>query len=152
MTWTILRPVTFMDNLTPDFAGKGFAAMWRQTTAPVQIVAASDIGWFGAKALLDPEGYKGRQIGIAGDRLTYPEMERIFKETMGRELPTTFCAVGSVLKVAMRDIGSMFKWFETGGYKVDIEAARREYLELMDFKTWLVKESGFEKEGAGEKA
>jgi uncharacterized protein YbjT (DUF2867 family) len=28
--WTILRPVTFMDNLTPEFAGKGFAAMWNQ--------------------------------------------------------------------------------------------------------------------------
>lgn len=29
-TWTILRPVAFMDNLTNDFMGKVFVAMWRQ--------------------------------------------------------------------------------------------------------------------------
>lgn len=28
MQWTILRPVAFMDNLTPDFMGKGFTSMW----------------------------------------------------------------------------------------------------------------------------
>jgi hypothetical protein len=28
MQWAILRPVAFMDNLTPDFTGKGFTSMW----------------------------------------------------------------------------------------------------------------------------
>lgn len=144
MAWTILRPVTFMDNLTPDFAGKGFAAMWRQVrNRPVQIVAASDIGAFAAKALLDPEKYQGKCIGIAGDSLTFEEACAVFKKTIGVEMPTTFCAVGSVLKIAMKDIGNMFKWFETEGYAVDIEAARREYPELQDFATWLKKSSGF---------
>ncbi|KAH8647049.1 hypothetical protein BGZ60DRAFT_424018 [Tricladium varicosporioides] len=144
MAWTILRPVTFMDNLTPDFAGKGFAAMWRQVgSRPVQIVAASDIGAFAAKALLDPEKYQGRSIGIAGDSLNFEEACTVFKKTIGVEMPTTFCAVGSVLKIALKDIGNMFKWFETEGYAVDIEAARREYPELQDFATWLKKSSGF---------
>jgi hypothetical protein len=62
---------------------------------------------------------------------------------MGVEMPTTFCAVGSVLKMAMKDIGAMFKWFETGGYAVDIPAARAEYPGLQDFGTWLKKSSGF---------
>jgi len=26
--WTIIRPVAFMENLTPDFLGKAFATMW----------------------------------------------------------------------------------------------------------------------------
>lgn len=144
MKWTILRPVTFMDNLTPDFPGKGFAAMWNQVGARrIQVVAAGDIGAFAAKAILDPEKYAGRAIGIAGDELNFEEACQIFKREMGVEMPTTFCAVGSVLKVAMKDIGAMFKWFETGGYAVDIEAARKEYPELQDFATWLKKSSGF---------
>jgi uncharacterized protein YbjT (DUF2867 family) len=142
--WTILRPVTFMDNLTPDFAGKGFAAMWNQVgKKSVQLVAASDIGHFAAMALLQPEKCGGRAVGIAGDELNFEDACRVFKETMGVEMPTTFCAVGSVLKFAMRDIGSMFKWFEKDGYNVDIAAARREYPELQDFATWLKKGSRF---------
>lgn len=144
MGWTILRPVTFMENLTPDFAGKGFAAMWKQVGEKrIQVVAAGDIGVFAAKALLEPERFKGRCVGIAGDELNFDEACKTFKEVIGVEMPTTFCVVGSVLTVAMRDIGAMFKWFKTGGYGVDIEAARREYPGLMDFGAWLRETSGF---------
>ncbi|KAF9074510.1 hypothetical protein BDP27DRAFT_1317230 [Rhodocollybia butyracea] len=144
MSWTILRPVTFMDNLTPDFAGKGFAAMWNQVgKKPIQLVAANDIGMFAAKAMLNPEKYSRKAIGIAGDELNFEQACRVFKEVMGVEMPTTFCAVGSVLKLAMKDIGSMFKWFEKDGYAVDIAAAKKEYPELQDFGTWLKKSSDF---------
>lgn len=144
MSWTILRPVTFMDNLTLDFPGKGFAAMWRQVgSRPIQVVAASDIGVFAAKALLEPERFKEKCVGIAGDSLNFEEACRVFKERIGVEMPTTFCAVGSVLKFAMKDIGAMFKWFETEGYAVNIAAARKENPELQDFGTWLQKSSGF---------
>jgi uncharacterized protein YbjT (DUF2867 family) len=147
MAWTILRPVTFMDNLTPNFEGKGFAAMWNQVgQKPIQVVAASDIGHFAAKALLQPEKYSGKAIGIAGDELNFEEALVVFKRVMGVDMPTTFCAVGSVLKFAMKDIGSMFKWFEKDGYAVDIEKCREEYPELQDFATWLQKSSGFKKE------
>ena len=148
MSWTFLRPVTFMDNLTPDFAGKGFAAMWNQVgSKPIQLVAASDIGVFAAKSLLSPQLYSGKAIGIAGDELNFKQAEEVFKKEMGVDMPTTFCAVGSVLKIAMKDIGSMFKWFEKDGYGVDIGKVRKEYPELMDFGTWLRKTSGFKKVG-----
>jgi uncharacterized protein YbjT (DUF2867 family) len=146
MTWTILRPVTFMENLTPDYAGKGFAAMWNQVgSRPIQIVAARDIGHFGAVALLEPERLRGRAVGIAGDRLNFEEACEVFREVVGEDMPKTFCVVGTVLKTAMPDIGAMFKWFETGGFDVDIEACREEFPELQDFATWLRKSSGFVK-------
>jgi uncharacterized protein YbjT (DUF2867 family) len=147
MTWTILRPVTFMDNLLPNFNGKGFAAMWETVgKKPVQLVAASDIGHFGAMALLQPEKYSGKAIGIAGDELNFEQAKVVFKETMGVDMPTTYCAVGAVLKIAMKDMGQMFNWFRKDGYAVDIKKCREEYLELQDFATWLVKSSGFKKE------
>jgi uncharacterized protein YbjT (DUF2867 family) len=147
MTWTMLRPVTFMENLTPDFVGKGFAAMWNQVgKRPIQLVAARDIGHFGAIALLEPERWAGKAVGIAGDRLNFEEACRVFKEVTGKDMPTTFCVVGTVLKTAMPDIGAMFDWFKTGGYDVDIKACRKEYPELQDFATWLRESSGFVKQ------
>jgi uncharacterized protein YbjT (DUF2867 family) len=146
MTWTILRPVTFMDNLTPDFAGKGFAAMWNQVgSKPIQVVAASDIGHFAAKALLSPSKYAGRAMGIAGDELNFELACQVFKERMGVDMPTTFCAVGTLAKLVMGDIGSMFKWFKTDGYAVNIQKAREEHPQLMDFGTWLERGSKFQK-------
>jgi nucleoside-diphosphate-sugar epimerase len=127
MSWTILCPTTFMDNLTPTFEGKVFATWWEGVgSKPVQLVAAADIGHFAAAALLSPATYAGRSFGIAGDELNFKDAEKIFKETVGVELPTTFCAVGGMLKVAMKDMGAMFKWFEKDGYAVDIKKAREE--------------------------
>ncbi|CZT04870.1 hypothetical protein WAI453_007621 [Rhynchosporium graminicola] len=146
MKWTILRPVTFMDNLTPDFLGKGFTAMWNQVgKKPVQIVAASDIGHFAAKALLNREKHAGKKIGIAGDELNYEQACKVFKERIGVDMPTTFCAVGSLIKFADKDLGAMFKWFENDGFAVDIAAARKEYPGLQDLGTWLEKSSAFKK-------
>jgi uncharacterized protein YbjT (DUF2867 family) len=148
LTWTILRPVTFMENLTPDFAGKGFAAMWNQVGArSIQLVSVKDIGVFGARALLQPEKWAGRKVGIAGDRLNFAEACVVFKRVTGQDMPVTFRAVGSMLKVAMPDIGAMFEWFGTGGCDVDIEACREEYPGLQDFGMWLKECSGFAKTG-----
>jgi len=144
MGWTILRPVTFFENLTPDFAGKGFAKMWEQVGEKgVQMVSVKDIGFFAAKALLNPEAYKGKCVGIAGDELNFEEAQRQFKEVIGKDMPQTFCVVGKVLRTAMSDIGAMFRWFEKEGFNVDIEEARREYPGIKDFKTWLREDSGF---------
>jgi len=56
MSYTILRPVSFMDNVAPDLHGKGFATMWANVVGskPLQLVSAKDIGVFAAKALMDP--------------------------------------------------------------------------------------------------
>ena len=48
------------------------------------------IGVFGAKALMDPETYKGEAISLAGDELKYDDMVTIFKEKTGSPPPSTF--------------------------------------------------------------
>lgn len=84
MTWIILRPIGFMDNLMPNFSGKGFAAIWSQIgERPLQLVSARDIGHSGAMALLQPEACAGRAIGLAGDELNFEKAKKVFRETMG---------------------------------------------------------------------
>jgi uncharacterized protein YbjT (DUF2867 family) len=142
--WTILRPVAFMDNLTPNFQGKGFAAMWAQIgSKPLQLISSKDIGVFGAMALLEPEKYNGRVIGLAGDELNFDQGLAVFKDATGKDMPQTWGFIGSGLKYMIKELGTMFAWFQTNGYGVDIQALRKEYPQLQDFKTWLKEDSGF---------
>lgn len=142
MTWTILRPVAFMENLMPNFFGKGFAAMWAQVgEKPVQLIATRDVGYFGAMAFARPEEYRNRALSLAGDELNQAEASRIFQEEMGRPMPITFGFVGSLLQTMVKELGIMFKWFKDAGFAADIKQCRKEYPGMQDFRTWL-RESG----------
>ena len=147
MDWVVLRPVAFFENLTPDFFGKVFTTCFKMALAgkPLQLVATSDIGYFGAEALLNPEKYKGRALSLAGDELTFEGMGLIFEQKTGRPLPMTFRPVCSLFMAMMKDMGYMFQWFRNEGYKADIPKLREIHPEMMDFSTWLKKESGFKK-------
>ncbi|MCJ1420581.1 hypothetical protein MMC32_006939 [Xylographa parallela] len=147
MTYTILRPVTFFDNLTPDIHGKGFARMWQQVgPKKLQMVATKDIGWFGANAFLHPEENRNRTWTIAGDELTQEEADVIFKEVMGTSMGIAPCVVGKGLKFAMKDtLGAMFQWFKDVGYGADVGECRRIYPGMHDYRAWLLESSPYVK-------
>ncbi|KAL4951309.1 hypothetical protein BDW69DRAFT_170333 [Aspergillus filifer] len=73
MRWFILRPVAFMENLTAGFFGKVFATSYKMALRgkPLQHIATSDIGYFAAEGLLNPDVWAGRGLSLAGDELTY---------------------------------------------------------------------------------
>ncbi|KFY18895.1 hypothetical protein V491_04667 [Pseudogymnoascus sp. VKM F-3775] len=131
MTWTILRLAGFMDNLMPNFTGKRFAAIWAQIgEKPLQLVSVKDIAHFGAIALLQPEEYAGRAIGLAGDELNFVKAQKVFRHTMGYEMPRAWTFVASLIAFALPEMGQMFKWLREEGYGVDIEGLKEEYPEL----------------------
>ncbi|KAI1506391.1 nucleoside-diphosphate-sugar epimerase family protein [Biscogniauxia marginata] len=133
MTYTILRPVAFMDNLNPTSAfGAAFASLW--ATMPrdtkLQVVSVRDIGRAAARALLLLQTDAGRS--------------RYADRAAGLQLPQAWTVVGWGVRWAAREVGLMFRWFETDGYGVDIAALRREEPGLQDFETWLRESSRFE--------
>jgi uncharacterized protein YbjT (DUF2867 family) len=147
MDWTILRPTAFFENFTPNYLGKVFTTAWEmglKENKSLQMIATSDIGSFAAKAFMNPEEAKGKMISLAGDDLTYEEMERIFKEKTGREVPTTWKLPVKLMMVAVKELGVMFKWFGEEGYDADVKALKKEEPGLKDFGTWLETESQFE--------
>ncbi|CAI7678044.1 unnamed protein product [Penicillium pancosmium] len=145
MDWTILRPVAFMENFTPDFFGKVFTTSWKIAVKdkPLQLISTKDIGFFGAKAFLWPDQYKGKTLSLAGDELTFNQMTETFKSKTGKNVPMTFQFVGKLLMSMMKDLGYMFQWFYDVGYGADISALKEMNPKLKDFKTWLGEESGF---------
>ncbi|KAK3348593.1 hypothetical protein B0T25DRAFT_226245 [Lasiosphaeria hispida] len=144
-TWTILRPVAFFDNWSPTFFGSMFSAMLAgalKPTTKVQLVSVHDIGMFAAAALTDPATWAGRAVGLAGDELTLAEAKEKFKKVTGKDLPHTVNLLGKALMWGVKEVGTMFHWFESDGYGADI-AARRKELPTQDFETWLKESSKF---------
>ncbi|KAM0563431.1 hypothetical protein ACHAPJ_001152 [Fusarium lateritium] len=145
MQWFILRPVAFMENLTDNFLGRSFTTAWKLAVKekPIQLVSVGDVGVVGAQAFLHPEEYKGRALSLAGDELTLKEVEKVFKEKTGRDLPYAFSFVVSPMMAMVKELGYMFKWFNDVGFGADLKTLRKEYPGLKSFGSWLETESDF---------
>lgn len=146
MTWTLLRPVAFFENLAPGFFGKVFATsinMSLRKDQKLQFVATSDIGYFGAQAFLKPDEYKNRQLSLAGDELTYNEFKSVFEKTTGQTLPTTYWFITRILHRLSKELGYMFRWFRNVGFGADVASLRKMNPDMKDFSTWLKEESQF---------
>jgi len=148
MTWTILRPVAFMDGLTPNFMGKVMATWIKiglKASKRLSFIATSDIGFFAAQGFLQPDSpdYKNQAISLAGDDLTFEEINQVFKDKQGYGVPTTFEFVGRFIKWMLTELNIMFKWFDEVGFAVDIPKLKRMNPKLMNLGDWLEKEGGF---------
>ncbi|KAH8696636.1 hypothetical protein BGW36DRAFT_322006 [Talaromyces proteolyticus] len=146
MTYSILRPVTFFENMTADIHGKGFARMWEQMgpNKALQLVSTKDIGYVAAQAFTHPGKYRNVAMTLVGDELTQSEAEVIFQEVVGSSMPMAPCPIGSAVKFFKKDtVGDMFRWFEENGYGGDVVQCRKEFPGLMDYRTWLVEQSPF---------
>ncbi|KAH8429553.1 NmrA/HSCARG family protein [Aspergillus melleus] len=146
MAWTILRPVAFFENFTPDYFGKVFTTAWQMELKgkALQLVATSDIGFFAGEAFVRPDEFEGKALSLAGDELTFEQMAAAFERLTGRRVPTTFRLPVWAMMAAVKELGYMFKWFHDEGYGADLAEMRRMNPGLKDFGKWLVEESQFE--------
>lgn len=138
MHWTILRPAAFMENFDGGFVGKVFTTSWKLVVKkPLQLIATDDIGFFGAKAFLEPVTYSGQAISLAGDELTYEEMVDIFKRKTGSAPPLTFNFLARLVLWISKEMGTMFAFFEREGYGADVKELRQTHPGLQNLSTWL---------------
>jgi uncharacterized protein YbjT (DUF2867 family) len=120
MTWTVLRPVGFFENLKPGFQGSVFAGILKHylpANLKLAFIATDDIGWFAAQSFLNPEEYRSKSIQLAGDKLSFDEVAKIYREKMGRSLPLP---LGGrlfpflVTNVFLKELGQLFEYFSQG--------------------------------------
>lgn len=145
MGWTILRPVIFMDNITPGFQAKVFMTSLRNTMKdkPLQWIATSDIGVFAAEAFHDPARFDKQAIGLAGEELNFAELNQRFKNITGSGVGTTFGLLGKALKAGVEEVGVMLDWFKDDGYNVDMQLANSIHPNIKDVEGWLKRDSAF---------
>ncbi|KAK2616414.1 hypothetical protein QQS21_000656 [Conoideocrella luteorostrata] len=143
MTWTILRPVAFMDNFDGAFFGKIFASGWKDhvKSRPLQLVATEDIGVLAARSFQEQDVFAGMAVSIAGDELSYDEMAAVYSDVMKAQVPTTFGFVVSVLTLVSDELGEMLSFFEKDGFGADLKKSRELNPGIQDLRSWLQRQS-----------
>ena len=90
------------------------------------MIAVDDIGWFGARAFTDAAGLNRREIDIAGDVRTMPEVAAILTEAQGRPIAFAETPIEQVRQYSA-DVALMMEWFDRVGYRADIADLEREF-------------------------
>lgn len=154
MTWTVLRPVAFMENLTmtPAFFSRAFATMWylNNPERKMQLISTVDVGKIAADAFLQSDGdtFRNKALSIAGDELSPREADAIFQRELGMRMPKTYDFLGRLVKFALKEqLGLMFDWIKTKGFGANVKATKELQPRTMDFATWLRESSGLRKTG-----
>ncbi|KAI9839381.1 MAG: hypothetical protein M1837_002105 [Sclerophora amabilis] len=147
MTWTILRPVAFMENLKPGFMTKAMITslkITRARTLRIHLISCADIGWFAAEAFRKPEEYRNKAFSLAGDSLDLNELDQVFVEKTGHKAPSTFNFVARGFFYWLPEFGKMFKWLGENPYTIDVEGLRKIHPGLMTLGTWM-EQNGYAK-------
>ena len=147
--FTILRPVFFMQNwgmFGKDQILGGTLAQPLDPDKPLQMLAAQDIGVFATLAFENPEEWIGREVDLAGDEMTMPEVAGTFSRVVGREVGYYRVPWDQFEENAGEEATVMYRWFNDHGYEADITALREEHPGLIAFEEYL-RTHGWE--GAG---
>lgn len=151
MSWTILRPVAFFENIGFAFFNRLFVAIWHSmpSSKPLEFISSVDIGHIAALAFQNPNSpeYKNQAISIAGAELNYQQANEIFKAKLPGtgDIPQTFGILGSLVRHHVKEVRTMIDWLEKVGAGASLEETRRLHPDVMDFGTWLEKESVFQR-------
>jgi uncharacterized protein YbjT (DUF2867 family) len=128
-SWTVLRPVFFMENLLGPFflpsIQQGTLAIGLRPETRLQMIAVRDIGKYGLRAFERQQELNGRSIDIAGDELTGPEAARVLSDVTGRRITFQSVPIAQV-RAASEEYAIMLEWFDDVGYDADIEGTARE--------------------------
>src|SRR2546425_1912360 len=122
-SYTILRPVFFMENLLlPSFLqgiqqGKLLVALEPETV--LQMIAVADIGKYGLWAFENHAALNGRAIDIARDRATMPATAEILSRGAQHEGKFVPGPIEEGRKVSM-GTAPMLEWVDRVGYEAEI--------------------------------
>jgi uncharacterized protein YbjT (DUF2867 family) len=139
LPYTILRPVFFMQNWEIMRAPilDGTLPQPLDPDKPFQQVAVEDVGAFAAIAFEHPDEWIGREVDLAGDDQTMPEVAETFGRVTGRDIVYYQVPWDQFEEQMGEEYAVMYRWFNDVGYEADIDALRQEHLELTTFERYL---------------
>jgi uncharacterized protein YbjT (DUF2867 family) len=139
LPYTILRPTALMQNweMMREMILGGTLAQSLDPDKPLQQVAVEDVGAFAAIAFENPEGWIGREVDLAGDEQSMPEIAETFARVIGREVSYYQVPWDQYEEQMGEELTVMNRWFNDVGYEADIAALRQEYPELTSFERYL---------------
>jgi uncharacterized protein YbjT (DUF2867 family) len=139
LPYTILRPVFFMQNweMMGEMVLGGTLPQPLDPDKPFQQVAVEDVGAFAAIAFENPDRWIGREVDLAGDEQTMPEIAETFGHVIGREVSYYQVPWDQFEEQMGEEFTVNYRWFNDVGYEANIAALRQEYPELTTFEGYL---------------
>ncbi len=141
--YTILRPVSFMENwlrMGPIVNGVAIAL----PLAPgmvLQQIAIDDIGRIAAHAFEHPAVFQNRSLDIAGDENTLDSIAATISRAINREARYYELRWDDFERAAGRGVADFYRFLQDrwldGRGRVDIAALRAETPELTHFERWV---------------
>jgi uncharacterized protein YbjT (DUF2867 family) len=141
--YTIIGPRGFMTDIQGDYSegiAKGVIGGVMDPDMVIQYIAPRDIGRFAALALEDPDNWIGKQIGIAGDEITYAGLADLFSELTGREITYRQTPWEEFVERTPPERRKVPEWLRSTTFRVDIEGLRGEYPWMMTLEEYLVEQ------------
>ncbi|MBV8885584.1 MAG: NmrA/HSCARG family protein [Chroococcidiopsidaceae cyanobacterium CP_BM_RX_35] len=139
LPYSILRPVALMEvwEMQRDAILGGQLAQPLAPDKKLQQVTVDDVGAFCAIALEHPKKWLGREVDLAGDELTMPQVAQTFSRVIGRQVNYVQMPWEQFQQAMGEEITVMNKWFNDVGYEADIPALQKEYPQLTTFEEYL---------------
>jgi hypothetical protein len=101
------------------------------------VADAAKAGAFAAIAFEHPNEWIGRELDLAGDEQTMPEIAETFSRVIGKEISYYQVPWDQFEEQMGEEYAVMYRWFNDVGYEADIAALRQEYPDLTSFEQYL---------------
>lgn len=138
--YTILRPVWFAENAVWGFAGRLCMTGWRDVMygKSMQVVVARDLGKWVVEALLRPDnaGLRNTAVSIASDKLSFQEVDDIFRQETGKPVGVTYGWLARLSIWGVEDLRTMFRFIYETDYGADLEWLAQT-VEPTTFRRWV---------------
>src|SRR5215212_11396430 len=147
--YTVLRPVFFVQNwesMGEPILG-GTLPQPLDPDKPFQMVDANDIGVFATMAFENPGEWIGREVDLAGDEMTMPQIADTFSRVIGRQVDYFQVPWDQFEEQMGEEYAVMYRWFDEHGYEADIAALKEEHPGLVTFEQYL-RANGWENAGS----
>lgn len=150
LPYTILRPVSFMENFVSPWMRSSFEegslALPLSPETNLQMICVEDIGTFAAEALLDPDRFSGEEIDLAGDERKIRDAVLELSCTTNRAIRYERIPEEKAEEAFGHDLAEMYRWLDEVGFDVDIPGLKERYgIPLTSFSRFLGKSGLFRK-------
>jgi len=132
MPYTIVAPSAFVDDwLTDpealaDLKG-GHLSMAMTPTRELQQISIAEVAAVSVVVAEQREPFLGERIELASDSISGGEMAKIISQVSGLDIEYNELSAAQVQEFMGDDLATMFTWFETTGFHVEVEALQQRF-------------------------
>ncbi|MDA1095783.1 MAG: NmrA/HSCARG family protein [Chloroflexi bacterium] len=139
VAYTLLRPVSFMENYIGDIAAieRGVIGGMLTPEKTLQVISGHDIGNWAAAAFDRRDTFAGQEIDIAAESITMDGIAATLGRVVGH--PVVYREAGPLESAnALPSAIAMTRWYQDYGYDEDIAAlVARWGVSMLTFEQWL---------------